>query len=139
LILLDTCALIWLVAGDLDESPAAADIESAARESAVLVSTVSAWEIGLLTRKRPNAPPRLELAPDPKTWFSQLLAQPRIRLAGLTPGIAIDASHLPGELHGDPADRLLVATARHYGVPVVTRDRRILSYARDGFVGAIAC
>jgi PIN domain nuclease of toxin-antitoxin system len=46
---------------------------------------------------------------------------------------------LPGELHADPADRLLIATARQLGVPLVTRDRRILDYAAQGHVDAIPC
>jgi PIN domain nuclease of toxin-antitoxin system len=62
-----------------------------------------------------------------------------IRPAPLTPDIAIDASQLPGEPHGDPADRMIVATARHLGASVVTRDSRILAYARRGHVAAIRC
>jgi PIN domain nuclease of toxin-antitoxin system len=62
-----------------------------------------------------------------------------MRQAALTPEIAIDASYLSGELHGDPGDRLLIATARHLGVPIVTRDRRIIDYAAAGWVRVIAC
>jgi len=53
--------------------------------------------------------------------------------------IAIDASYLPGELHSDPGDRLLVAIARHWGVPIVTRNRPIIGYGMAGFVQVIAC
>jgi PIN domain nuclease of toxin-antitoxin system len=67
------------------------------------------------------------------------MAGPGIRQATLTPAIAIDASYLPGELHGDPGDRLLIATARHLGMPIVTRDRRIIAYAEAGWVRVIAC
>jgi PIN domain nuclease of toxin-antitoxin system len=81
----------------------------------------------------------LQFLPDPKTWFGRVLAGPGIKLAPFTPDIAIDASHLPGTLHGDPADRLIVATARHLGLPIVTRDARILAYARQGHVAAIRC
>jgi len=52
---------------------------------------------------------------------------------------AIDASGLPGELHGDPGDRLIIATARHLGLPIVTRDSRIIAYAGIWFVTAIKC
>jgi PIN domain nuclease of toxin-antitoxin system len=52
---------------------------------------------------------------------------------------AIAASSLPGRFHRDPADCLLIATAREFGVPLVTRDRRILDYAGQGHVDAIAC
>jgi PIN domain nuclease of toxin-antitoxin system len=57
----------------------------------------------------------------------------------MTPDIAIDSSFLPGNLHGDPGDRLIVATARHLEAPVVTRDRNIIAYARAGHVRVIPC
>ena len=59
--------------------------------------------------------------------------------ASFTPEIAIDASFLPGDLHGDLADRLIVTSARHLGVPIVARDRRIIAYGRDGHVQVIPC
>jgi PIN domain nuclease of toxin-antitoxin system len=62
-----------------------------------------------------------------------------IRPAPFTPDIAIAASCLPGRIHGDPADRMIVATARRLDIPVVTRDTRILAYARHGHVVAIRC
>jgi PIN domain nuclease of toxin-antitoxin system len=77
--------------------------------------------------------------PDPKTWFSRVMAGPGLHAASLTPEIAIDASFLPGELHGDPADRLIVTSARYLGVPIVTRDRRIIAYGREGYVEIIPC
>ena len=68
----------------------------------------------------------------------RFLSNSGVRLTPLTPEIAIESSFLP-RLHSDPADRLLIATARALGAPIVTRDRRILAYARAGFVAAIAC
>jgi PIN domain nuclease of toxin-antitoxin system len=67
------------------------------------------------------------------------MAGPGIREAPFHPDIAIDSSWLPGEVHGDPADRLIIATARHLGLPVVTRDRKIIAYAEDGEVAVIPC
>ena len=64
---------------------------------------------------------------------------PGFRAAPFTPDIAIDASHLPGDPHPDPADRMLIATARHLNAPIVTRDRRNLAYAERGDVAALAC
>jgi PIN domain nuclease of toxin-antitoxin system len=68
-----------------------------------------------------------------------VMAGPGIRPAPLTPDIAIDASYLPGDINGDPADRMIVATARQLYIPVVIRDARILAYARRGHVVAIRC
>ncbi len=81
----------------------------------------------------------MQFLPDPKTWFAKVMAAPSIQEASLTPEIAIDASYLPGNFHGDPGDRFIVATARHLGAPIVTRDRRIIAYASDGHVQAIPC
>jgi PIN domain nuclease of toxin-antitoxin system len=77
--------------------------------------------------------------PDAKTWFQRVLALPGVRPAPFTSYIAIDASALPGDLHGDPADRLLIATARDRSLPIVTRDLRILTYARAGHLEVVAC
>jgi PIN domain nuclease of toxin-antitoxin system len=57
----------------------------------------------------------------------------------LHPGIAIAASQLPEPLHGDPADRLLIATARALAMPIVTRDGKIIAYAEAGHLAAISC
>lgn len=111
-------------------------IRVASRLARVLVSPVTAWEIGLFAR-RPRG--TLSFQPSPQGWFTDLLALPGVRLTPLSPGAAIAASYLPGQLHGDLADRLLIATARQLDVPLVTRDQRILAYAAQGYVQAIAC
>jgi PIN domain nuclease of toxin-antitoxin system len=138
-VLLDTCAVIWLANGDPLAQPALDAIVSAGLAGQVLVSPVSAWEVGLLSRVRPGREAAIQFLPDAKTWFARLMAMPGIRTATLTPEIAIDSAYLPGDLHGDPGDRLLIATARHLGAPIVTRDRRIISYAETGCVRVIAC
>jgi PIN domain nuclease of toxin-antitoxin system len=116
-----------------------AAILRAGAANAIFVSPISAWEVGLLSKARAGRNLAVQFMPDPKTWFTRVMAGPGLREASLTPEIAIDASFLPGELRGDPADRLIVTSARHLGVPVVTRDRRIIAYARDGHVQVIPC
>jgi PIN domain nuclease of toxin-antitoxin system len=137
--MLDTCAVIWLANGDRLRQQAVDAIVAAGLSGSIFVSPVSAWEVGLLARPRGRSGAPLQFLPDPKAWFAQVMAGPGIRPAAFTPDIAIDASHLPGEPHGDPADLMIVATARQLGVPVVTRDARILAYARRGYVAAIRC
>ena len=81
----------------------------------------------------------MPFAPDPKTWFARFMAQPGVIEAPFTADIAIDSSHLPGTSPDDPADRLLIATARHLNLPLVTRDHEIIAYARAGYVRVIRC
>jgi PIN domain nuclease of toxin-antitoxin system len=138
-VLLDTCAIIWLANGDPLASSATAAIIHAGSMDGVFVSPVSAWEVGLLSRPRAGRSLAVEFRPDPKTWFARVMAGPGIREASLTPEIAIDASFLPGELHGDPGDRLLIATARYLALPIVTRDRSMIAYGRNGHAQVIAC
>ena len=134
MLLLDTHAVLWLDSGERMESQALQAIDAAAQEGTVLISPVSAWEIGLLVVKR-----RISLDIDSLAWFERFLALPGVRLTPLTVAAAINSSALPEPFHGDPADRLLVASARELACPIVTRDRRILEYAGTGTVQAIAC
>jgi PIN domain nuclease of toxin-antitoxin system len=136
-VLLDTCAVIWLANGDPLQNGADHRIIHAALADGVFVSPISAWEIGMLSR--PRAGRIIEFLPDPATWFARFMAGPAIKTAAFTADIAIAASWLPEPLHGDPADRLLIATARHMAMPIVTRDARIIAYAAAGHVGTISC
>lgn len=136
-VLLDTCAVIWLANGQPIEEGAQTQIEHAARAEGVFVSPVCAWEIGLLSRAKAGR--SFEFLPDPATWFARFMAGPAIKPAGFTAEIAIASSQLPEPLHGDSADRLLIATARHLGMPIVTRDAKIIAYAAAGHVNVVPC
>jgi PIN domain nuclease of toxin-antitoxin system len=134
---LDTCAVIWLANGDPLRDQADSKIIHAALADGVFVSPISAWEIGMLSR--PRAGRAVVFLPDPASWFARFMAGPAIKTAAFTADIAIAASGLPDLLHGDPADRLLIATARQMSMPIVTRDAKILAYAAAGHVSAIPC
>jgi PIN domain nuclease of toxin-antitoxin system len=137
-VLLDTCATIWLANGQLDDRTVEL-VVAAGLARGVFISPVSAWEIGTLARPRVGRPPQMEFLPDPKTWFARIMAVPGFKEAAYKPEIAIDASHLPGKIHSDPADRLIISTARHLRIPIVTRDSKILDYGATGHVDVIAC
>ena len=122
-ILLDTHAAIWTVNGEL-KSETARLVESAASRDELMLSPITAWEIGTLVRKR-----RLSLALTVEDFVRTLFALPGVILAALTPAIAAAAAALPDEITADPADRILISTAAAYGARFVTRDRRIQSYA----------
>jgi PIN domain nuclease of toxin-antitoxin system len=138
-VLLDTCAMIWLANGCPLDPEALAAIIRAGLQGGIFVSPISAWEIGMLSKPRSGRPAPVRFTPDAKTWFARFMAGPGIREVPFHPDIAIDSSWLPREVHGDPADRLIIATARHLGLPVVTRDREIIAYAQGGEVAVIAC
>ena len=135
LFLLDTHVWIWLLAGEepLRSSPARVTLETAVEPAALRVSIISVWEVGML-----EAGGRVGFPGGCEAWTRQALSAPGISLAPLTPQVALASSNLPGEIHGDPADRILVATARALGATIATRDRRILDYAAAGHVSALA-
>ena len=134
-LLLDTHAAIW-IAEDQSLAAGAVDaIDAAYRaDGTIFVSAITAWEIGLLVARN-----RLGLSARPERWFQQLLTIPGVRLADLSPDILIASSFLPGEPPRDPADRILLATARELGATLITRDRLLLKYSEAGQVSAIEC
>ncbi len=87
------------------------------------VSAISCWEVAKLVERN-----RLQLPYPLKEWFAQALNYPGVCLMELTPEIAIASTQLPGEFHRDPADQIIVATARENNCPLVTSDDKIISY-----------
>ena len=136
-VLLDTCALIWFSNGQRMTAASTEEIAEAMAGRGVYVSAISAWEIGMIAKWKPGS--RLQFVPDPKTWFQKVMAAPGFKEAPLPPDVAMAACDLPEPIHADPADRLLIATARHLGLPLVTRDRKIRAYADLGHVQVVAC
>jgi PIN domain nuclease of toxin-antitoxin system len=124
MILLDTHIWVWWVQKD-SRLTASQERHLITNQSAGLgVSVISCWEVAQLVDRT-----RLQLPVPLATWMSQALAYPGIQLLDLTPAIAIETTQLPGNFHRDPADRILVATARRHSVPLLTADARILAYA----------
>ena len=82
---------------------------------------------------------RLVLDVSAEVYVSRAFSRPGVQIAALTPEIAVRSSHLPGTLHSDPADRMLIATAMLMGLKLMTRDRRILDYAAQGHLSAFPC
>jgi PIN domain nuclease of toxin-antitoxin system len=133
-VLLDSHIALWFAAGTGLSARAAQHINDARNGEGVYLSAVTVWEVGNLIRKR-----RVGIDMTLLEWVRGFLGVGGFQLVDLTVGIVIEAASLPGHLHDDPADRFLVATARHLDVPIVTRDKRILSYAKAGHVRAIRC
>jgi len=133
-LVLDTHAWIWLVEGNprLPMEVRSA-IEQTAIEGWVYISAISPWEIGLLVAKK-----KLNLGSDVQAWVDRALGLHGLRLAPISPQIAVDSTRLPFDIHPDPADRILVATARHLGATLVTADRMLLQYGERGFFSCLA-
>ncbi|HEU0083142.1 MAG TPA: type II toxin-antitoxin system VapC family toxin [Bradyrhizobium sp.] len=134
-LLLDTCALLFITMNE----PEAGKVKSAMLQAYeagefVYVSPISAWEIGLLVSTG-----RLNLSMPPNRWFDNVMRKPGIALVNLSPDVLIAASFLPEMPVRDPADRILVATAREYDFTLVTRDRKLLAYAGRGHIQALDC
>lgn len=134
-LLLDTHVWIRMMAGDADRLAAdwIAMIMEAANAGRIHISAISAWEVAMLESKG-----RLRLNTDCLSWIRSALAAPGTRLLPLSPEIAVASASLPGEFHGDPADRIIVATARLLDLVLVTRDERIRDYSAQGYVAVPA-
>lgn len=132
-VLLDTHVLVWLLSGHERLGPRARQRieDAAASEAGVWIAAITPWEVAMLVAKG-----RLSLAQDVGEWIDAALALPGLYLAPLEPAIAVAATRLPGEMHGDPADRLIAATARHRGALLVTADTALLDYAEAGHLNA---
>lgn len=121
MILLDTHIWLWWLHNPSRLSPTAiARIES---EEILLVSAISVWEISLK-----SSVGKLILPLPISEWFTQANIYPRVEIESLDPWDAISSTQLPGDFHKDPADRILVAIARRYNIPLVTCDEKIISY-----------
>jgi PIN domain nuclease of toxin-antitoxin system len=133
-LLLDTHVWIWLNEGVPRLSEALRRrIDHAAKRDGVWVSVISVWEVSLLISRR-----RLQVGRGCLDWVTRALAPP-IALANLTTSIAVECNDLPGRLHSDQADRIIAATARVENLILVTRDRPLLDYARQGHLRALPC
>jgi PIN domain nuclease of toxin-antitoxin system len=134
-LLLDTHAAYWIANNEAVSKEAVHALEEATDTGLpVLVSPITAWEIGMLVARN-----RINLAVSPLDWFNRLLKLGNVELAPMPPSILIASNFLPGEPPRDPADRIIAATAREGSYHLVTRDRALLSYADVGHMRAIRC
>lgn len=124
MILLDTHIWVWWAHGDERLTSNQTEIIRANEEDGGIgVSAISCWEIAKLVELG-----RLELPAPLEIWFEQALSYPGIRIMDLTPEISTESTRLPREFHRDPADQIIVATARVLNCTLVTSDERILNY-----------
>ena len=123
MIVLDTHIWIWWVHGDAQLPEHYETVIQQQEDQGLGISAISCWEVAKLVEYG-----RLKLPAPVGQWLDQALAYPGIRFLELTPQIAVESTQLPGSFHRDPADQIIVATARVYACPIVTLDERILAY-----------
>lgn len=123
MIVLDTHVWVWWVHNDAQLTTECRDFIAAHEATGLGISAISCWEVAKLVELG-----RLILPQPVEVWLNLALAYPGVQLLDLTPQIAVESTHLPGEFHRTPADQIIVATARVYDCPLVTLDGKIRSY-----------
>lgn len=124
MIVLDTHTLVWWVAEDKAlsrKAKAAIDLELDGGH--IIVSTISAWEIAMLVDRD-----KLVLSMDVGSWLATVAEIAAVHFLPVDIDITTKSVNLPGEFHKDPADRMIVATARKLAAPLVTKDEKIRAY-----------
>ena len=133
MILLDTHVLIWSLQDAAPLGPEACILlDEQILAEGLMISASTIWEIALLAKKS-----RIALGMEVLKWIEDALALPGLVLGALEPPIAVGSVMLPGDFHSDPADRILIATARHHSLPLLTADQAILDYGAAGHVNVI--
>lgn len=132
-LLLDTHIWIWLMNGDpILSARSRALIDTSHREGCLFVSAISTWEVAMLEKKK-----RIVLNQPCIEWVKTSLKH-GIQLLPLTPEIAVESCHLPDYDAGDPADRMIIATARMESLQLLTCDERIIAYGEKNRVAVIS-
>jgi len=121
--LLDTHVWIWMVEADPAIPRSVAAVLKDVANAPLALSAISPWEVA----KKLSAN-RLTLSRPGREWVVESARNPGMRLLPLGADVAWEANHLPGDFHRDPADQIIVATARQYDLTLITADRRILAY-----------
>ncbi len=123
MIILDTHIWIWHVQGDKSLTVDYAKIIRQFEPIGIGISAISLWEVAKAVEHG-----KLSLPVPVEDWLKMALAYPGVQLLPLTPQIAAESTNLPDNLHKDPADQIIVATARIYNFSLVTYDAKILNY-----------
>lgn len=130
--LLDTHVLLWWIADSKRLTPQMrAIVKHISAENPIYLSDISLWEIAMLVGLG-----RVRLDRPLREWLELASAPPLVQVERITPAIAAATAELPESFHRDPADRVIVATAKLLGATLVTADKLI---AKSGLVGCVGC
>ncbi|MBW2370618.1 MAG: type II toxin-antitoxin system VapC family toxin [Deltaproteobacteria bacterium] len=123
MILLDTHVWWWSLSEPENLSDAARNTIKETKTDQRAIASISIWEFAMMVTRK-----KIELKITPAEWLSYALGKTGIRVMALDPDVAIEACSLPGNFHKDPADRIIVATARVNNMALVTKDKKIIEY-----------
>ncbi len=123
--LLDTHAWIWYLSQpELISKKAKKTLDKARNNDQLCISSISVWEIAMLVKKN-----RLQFNIDVEDWIAKSETLPFFKFLPITNRIALKSVSLPEPLHNDPADRIIIATALIEGMPIITKDKKIIDYS----------
>ena len=123
MIVLDTHIWVWWIHLDPRLTEARREYMHAHESEGLGVSIFSCWEVAKLVEIK-----KLSLHCPLEEWLDTALNYPGVRLLDLSKAVIVEATRLPGEFHRDPADQIIVATARVHACPLLTADSKILQY-----------
>jgi PIN domain nuclease of toxin-antitoxin system len=123
MLLMDTHVWFWSLTEPENLSKAALDIIQRTETDRRSIASVSIWELAMSVARG-----RIEIKMTAEQWLDYAVHKTGLRVLELTPKVAVESCELPGNFHGDPADRIIVATARVNGATLVTRDQKMLGY-----------
>lgn len=123
MILLDTHAWIWSLSATKLLSGNVKKLIKKTQTDQRAIASISIWEFTMMVTKG-----RINVKIDPKRWLNNAIVNSGLRVIELTPEIAMESCNLPGDFHKDPADRIIVATARAHNLTLLTKDRKIIEY-----------
>lgn len=134
LLLLDTHVWIWFMLANPELAESGRQlINHAAASGQLRIAAISVWEAAFLSSRG-----RVVVNRPLAQWIMEAVSAAGLLIEPLLPQIAVEAASLPETFHRDPADRLIVATARVANATLMTRDQRILDYAARGHLAAVA-
>ncbi|MHB8834247.1 MAG: type II toxin-antitoxin system VapC family toxin [Candidatus Methylomirabilia bacterium] len=124
MIVLDTHVWLWWISNpELLSAAARKTLDHAMAEGEICISSISAWEVAILVKKG-----RLDLTMPAEDWIARSEALPFLRFIPVDNRIALKSANLPGQLHDDPADRVIIATTISLGGTLITKDEKIRKY-----------
>ncbi len=121
--LLDTHAWIWLFEASSELPAKTANLLKESSNAPLGLSAISPWELA-----KKSSLGKIHISMPLREWIASATANPGIRICPLTPDVAVESNSLPGKFHSDPADQIIVATARIFNLTIITCDKNILGY-----------